>query len=74
MHDYITTSQATRILAAEQTHDNLHVGHDVFAAPTHDEIAGRAYEIYVENGRQEGQCEQNWHQAEYELQPGHRLM
>ena len=34
---------------------------------THDEIAERAYDIYVQNGRRENQCQQNWEQAEYDL-------
>ena len=33
---------------------------------THDAIARRAYEIYVEKGRLQGQSEQNWLQAEQE--------
>ena len=35
--------------------------------PTHDEIQKRAYEIYERSGRQDGQCEKNWLQAEQEL-------
>jgi hypothetical protein len=38
------------------------------AAPTHDAIARRAYEIYIKKGRQQGQCKQNWRQAEQDLQ------
>ena len=34
---------------------------------THDQIAERAYDIYVQNGRQKGQCQQNWEQAEIDL-------
>jgi len=33
----------------------------------HDEIAQRAFDIYVKNGRQQGQCKQNWQQAEQSL-------
>ena len=33
---------------------------------THDAIARRAYEIYIEKGRLQGQSEQNWLQAEQE--------
>jgi len=36
-------------------------------APSHDEIARRAYDIYVKNGRPQGQCRQNWCAAEREL-------
>jgi hypothetical protein len=35
--------------------------------PTHDEIEARAFQIYERNGRQEGQAESNWLQAEHEL-------
>jgi len=34
---------------------------------THDQIAQRAYDIYIQNGRQEGRCQQDWKQAENEL-------
>jgi hypothetical protein len=37
-------------------------------ARAHDEIARRAYDIYVKKGRQPGQCQQNWQQAEQDLQ------
>jgi hypothetical protein len=37
------------------------------AKPTKEEIAKRAYEIYLQKGCQPGQCEQNWKQAELEL-------
>jgi hypothetical protein len=37
-------------------------------APSHDDIARRAHDIYVKKGRQPGQCKQNWQQAEQELQ------
>jgi hypothetical protein len=32
-----------------------------------EEIAKRAYEIYVESGCVDGRCTENWHQAEREL-------
>jgi|GEM_PF-155279 len=37
------------------------------AAPTHDDIAKRAYEIYAKKGGRQGDSEQNWKQAEQEL-------
>jgi hypothetical protein len=37
------------------------------AAPTHDQIAGRAYEIYASRGYAHGSDEQDWLQAEQEL-------
>ena len=36
-------------------------------APTHDEIAHRAYDLYVASNRKAGRCLSNWHQAEQEL-------
>lgn len=35
--------------------------------PTHDEIQLRAFNIYVQNGCQEGKSEQYWLEAEREL-------
>ena len=35
--------------------------------PTHGSIAQRAYDIYVHNGYQQGQCQQDWQQAEKDL-------
>ena len=35
--------------------------------PTHDDIARRAYDIYVKTGWKQGQCKQNWQQAEQSL-------
>lgn len=37
-----------------------------FILPNHEDIAKRAYQIYVEQGRPQGQSEQNWNQAEQE--------
>jgi hypothetical protein len=35
--------------------------------PTHDEIAARAYQIFLERGCQHGHDRDDWLQAEYEL-------
>lgn len=53
-----------RAAMARKSHEH---GRDVIP-PTQDEIAVRAYDIYVKNGRKEGQCKQNWERAEHELQ------
>ena len=37
------------------------------AMPTHDQIEHRAYDIYVKTGYKQGQCKQNWQQAEKSL-------
>jgi hypothetical protein len=36
--------------------------------PSHEEIAMRAYEIYIQLGRPQGQSEQIWQQAEQDIQ------
>ncbi len=38
------------------------------ASTDHDQIARLAYEIYLKNGRQPGQCRENWQQAQRELE------
>lgn len=35
--------------------------------PTHEEIAARAYQLYIERGRVDGYDKDDWLQAEYEL-------
>jgi hypothetical protein len=35
--------------------------------PTHDQIAARAYELYIQNGRQEGRSMEYWLRAERTL-------
>ena len=42
-------------------------GRAVVSEISHNDIARRAYEIYVKNGYQQGQSQQNWQQAEEEL-------
>jgi Protein of unknown function (DUF2934) len=36
--------------------------------PTHDEIAERAYGLYVSRGRQDGRAVEDWLRAERELE------
>ena len=74
MNKYTTQTQATRILAAGQNHSDLHAGRGVIAMATHDEIALRAYDIYVKSGRKQGQCTKNWHEAEHELKTANHLL
>ena len=63
MKTFMAESKTTQI-ATQQTHGDGHHGQPV---PTHDEIAKRAYDIYVKKGRRQGQCERNWQQAENDL-------
>ena len=37
------------------------------SSPTHQQIAERAYQIYLANGCQEGHAQDDWLQAQYEL-------
>ncbi len=67
MSKYMTMSRATQMSAMQQVHKAPHPGSVATAMLTHEEIARRAYEIYVEKGCQQGQSEQHWLQAEQEL-------
>jgi len=40
------------------------------AHPHHEQIARRAYEIFLARGGTHGNAEQDWHQAERELRLG----
>jgi hypothetical protein len=72
MHSHLTHSQVPRAVAIEPEHDDMERGRGVIVEPTHDQIAERAYSIYLHTGSKPGHCQQNWHQAEKELQPADR--
>lgn len=59
--------KTTRESSYEYVDDIDPDGPSLTAGPTHQEIAKRAYEIYLQKGRRPGDCEQNWRQAEQEL-------
>jgi Protein of unknown function (DUF2934) len=59
-------SKAKQVHAAQQSQKGSQTA-SVAVTPTHKEIARRAFEIYIENGRRQGQSEQYWLQAEQEL-------
>lgn len=67
MSKYMTHSKATQMSTMQQAHKVLHSGPLATTTPMHKDIAGRAYEIYVEKNCQPGQSELNWLQAEQEL-------
>ena len=67
----ITTPQ---VPAPLQVHDIPRSKPVPTAKPTLEDIAKRAYEIYVKNGCQPGQCEENWIQAEQELKKGLKVV
>jgi hypothetical protein len=72
MSKYMTQTEANQKLAAQQSHSDLHPGQGVKATPTHNDIAKRAYDIYVKSGCKQGHCKQNWHQAEHDLRTADR--
>jgi len=68
MHSHLTHSETPRtVVATDPKQNDMHPGRGVITLPTHDAIAHRAYAIYVTSGCKQGQCKQNWHQAELEL-------
>jgi hypothetical protein len=54
------------VSASQPIHDIPQPGQFRAAGTTHDDVARRAYQIYVEQGYPQGQSEQNWQQAERE--------
>ncbi|MBX5481442.1 MAG: DUF2934 domain-containing protein [Myxococcaceae bacterium] len=38
--------------------------------PTHEQIARRAYELWLQHGQQHGRAEEDWFQAERDLKLG----
>lgn len=64
MNTMTTEKRATRTSSSAPPHAGS-CGES--CAPTHDDIARRAYDIYVKAGRKQGQCKQNWQQAEQSL-------
>jgi len=66
--------KATQVPVLQQAHDIPRPKPVPTAKPTLEDIAKRAYEIYIEKGCQGGQCEQNWKQAEQELRRGLKVV
>jgi hypothetical protein len=67
MNDYLHRPESTYGFTAPQKHATPPSAPARSPAPAHEQIARRAYEIYINKGSQKGQCQQNWHQAEREL-------
>jgi hypothetical protein len=63
----MSRSKVTHTFAAQQTPNAPHTAVAVATMPTYDDIAKRAFDIYVSTGRRQGHCKQNWQQAEQEL-------
>jgi hypothetical protein len=66
MNKYVNDSKAKHVHADQQIQKDSQTA-TATALPTHKEIARRAYELYLESGRKQGQSEQYWLQAEQEL-------
>jgi hypothetical protein len=66
--------KTTQVPVPQQAHDIPRSKSAQTTKTTIDDIAKRAYEIYLEKGCQQGQCEQNWKQAERELKKGLKIV
>jgi hypothetical protein len=67
MKPFTTESKTTQMYATPQTPGYGRQGQVVPLKPAQDEIAKRAYEIYINKGRRQGQSERDWLQAENDL-------
>lgn len=65
--DVATTETGTRKGRRRTGATRSEPGQPVWTAPTHDEIARRAYELYVERGGEHGGDVDDWLRAEREL-------
>jgi len=68
MHNQGQNSQATQCHTPAAAHHATHAGCCGAAKANHDAIAKRAYDIYLKSGSKPGRCQQNWQQAERDLQ------
>jgi hypothetical protein len=67
MKTFMSETKTAKTNPTGQKYDTLHPKQASASSPAHSDIARRAYEIYLKNGRRQGQAEKNWHQAEQEL-------
>jgi hypothetical protein len=68
MNDFVHQPESTRESTLSQKHASPQSGPSMVPAPSHGDIARRAYDIYLKTGCQQGQCQRNWQQAERDLQ------
>jgi hypothetical protein len=68
MKTLIDESRTAQMYGTQQGQGEEHTGQPTVPMYTHEDIARRAYEIYVKRGRRQGQSLQDWNQAEQELQ------
>ena len=67
MKTFTTESKTTQLYTTQQMHGDGHHVQTVPLRPAHDEIAKRAYEIYIKKGSRQGHSERDWQQAENDL-------
>ena len=60
-------SKTTQPFGPQQVHNDPPGRAAAATMPRQEDIARRAYEIYVRKGFRQGQCEQNWLEAEQEM-------
>ncbi len=65
-----TNSPATQTTPPPQTNNTTNTAKASTQGPTHEQIARRAYELYLARGATDGHAEQDWMQAERELKLG----
>jgi hypothetical protein len=63
----ITVQQQSGQVTPQPIHDIPQSKMAGVVSASHEEIAMRAYEIYVQSGRPQGQSEQIWKQAEQDI-------
>ena len=68
MKYFMTQQEPVRVFTAPQRLATPSIRSAMPRVPSHEDIAMRAYEIYVENGRKQGHGPQDWQQAERELE------
>jgi hypothetical protein len=67
MTAFATEKQASRPFVGGQTPRFVACGNGQPCPPTHEEIARRAYDIYIAHDRSDGRSDMDWRQAEEEL-------
>ena len=67
MKTLMTESKTAQAYPTQQNPGYGRQGQVVPLMPTHEDIAKRAYEIYINKGHRQGQSERYWLQAENDL-------
>ena len=68
MNDFVVWPKSVSPGASGQQPTAASCGPAMTSAPTHADIARRAYDIYVKTGCQPDQCQRNWQRAVLSLQ------